>query len=299
MPATVLVGFDAGEQSKDALTLALRLARATGAELHVAAVLEHNPLPIDVAAFEAALARHFDEIFALARRQAKETTFTEHRLTGSSPAGELAELAEKLDADPIVIGSCHRGPIGRLLPGNVGLSLLSAGPASVLVAPRGYAASDPRMPFESIGCGFDQADESRVALGRSVELARATGARLALIAVAEPIRVGGLAYTVPTTLIEWDRTRLETEAVTAAAGIDDLEVGVEVLDGEAADVLCGRSEELDLLVLGSRGYGPLGSVLLGSVSSQVIRHAGCPVLVTRRSSGAEAEGSRPSVEAAT
>jgi nucleotide-binding universal stress UspA family protein len=46
-----------------------------------------------------------------------------------------------------------------------------------------------------------------------------------------------------------------------------------------------RSLGLDLLVIGSRGYGPLRAVLLGAVSGRVIRDAACPVIVVPR--GAE------------
>lgn len=43
-----------------------------------------------------------------------------------------------------------------------------------------------------------------------------------------------------------------------------------------------RSHDLDILVIGSRGYGPLHAVLLGGVSGRVIRDAACPVIVVPR-----------------
>ena len=52
---------------------------------------------------------------------------------------------------------------------------------------------------------------------------------------------------------------------------------VLVLEHEAAD------RGLDLLVLGARGYGPLRRVLLGSVSTEVMCHSPCPVMVVPRS----------------
>ena len=52
--------------------------------------------------------------------------------------------------------------------------------------------------------------------------------------------------------------------------------------GKPADVLIGLTETVDILVMGSRGYGPLKAVLLGGVSGQVIRSAACPVIVVPR-----------------
>jgi nucleotide-binding universal stress UspA family protein len=55
------------------------------------------------------------------------------------------------------------------------------------------------------------------------------------------------------------------------------------LDGDPASELTREcAEGVDLLVVGSRGYGPLARVLLGSVSRKVVQDAPCPVLVVRR-----------------
>ena len=55
-------------------------------------------------------------------------------------------------------------------------------------------------------------------------------------------------------------------------------------EGDPAAILAERGSRLDLLVIGSRGYGAIRSALLGGVSAQVIRSAPCPVLVTLRPS---------------
>jgi nucleotide-binding universal stress UspA family protein len=54
-------------------------------------------------------------------------------------------------------------------------------------------------------------------------------------------------------------------------------------EGDVVDGLTGQAVELDLLVIGSRGYGPIRRVLLGGVSTAVTRFCPCPVLVTPRS----------------
>jgi nucleotide-binding universal stress UspA family protein len=55
------------------------------------------------------------------------------------------------------------------------------------------------------------------------------------------------------------------------------------LAGNPVTALVTESQRLDLLVLGSRGRGPARSVLLGSVSTEVVREAACPVVVVARS----------------
>jgi nucleotide-binding universal stress UspA family protein len=78
-----------------------------------------------------------------------------------------------------------------------------------------------------------------------------------------------------------------------AGAVSALGSGIDVsqllLDGDAELVLASESSELDLLVVGSRGYGPLRAVLLGSVSSALVRSAHSPLVVVPRDAGAELE----------
>jgi nucleotide-binding universal stress UspA family protein len=80
---------------------------------------------------------------------------------------------------------------------------------------------------------------------------------------------------------------------TATRGVTDLDAVVAkvpsdvsvtglLLTGDPAKELAARSAELDLLVIGSRGYGPMHSVLVGGVSGRVMRSAECPVIVVPR-----------------
>ena len=55
----------------------------------------------------------------------------------------------------------------------------------------------------------------------------------------------------------------------------------EVTQGPAATVLLNASKDADLIVVGSRGLGGFTGLLLGSVSTQIVHHAGCAVLVVR------------------
>ena len=61
----------------------------------------------------------------------------------------------------------------------------------------------------------------------------------------------------------------------------------EVVVGDPATELAYAGNDLDLLVTGSRGYGPVRRLMLGSTSTRLVREAPCPVLVLTR--GAEAD----------
>ncbi len=85
------------------------------------------------------------------------------------------------------------------------------------------------------------------------------------------------------------RSRLLDAITTLAA---DVAFEPIVVEGEPVAVLAEQSRALGLLVLGSRGYGPLRAVLVGAVSGDLLKRAACPTIVVPR--GVQrAIGSRP------
>jgi nucleotide-binding universal stress UspA family protein len=279
--AKVIVGFDGREESGDALALGFLLASILDGEVEVATVLDYNPLPIDLQPFEEALRGHFDEIFEIVHRQAAGRPYTAHRLTGSSPAGKLSELAEELVADVVVIGSTHRGPLGRVFPGTVGDGLLSGAPCAVAVAPRGFADREASS-VRRIGVGYDGGQEADLALSRAVQLAEGRGAAVELLAVVPTIPPLPSEVSDPSSYEGAIREGLAIASRQAAAAITSVDVAEELSDGDPSQVLCERSADLDLLLLGSRGYGTLLRTFLGGTASRVIREAHCPVLIFPR-----------------
>jgi nucleotide-binding universal stress UspA family protein len=292
----IIAGVDGTERSADALALADLLAERLGARLLLVHTHPYGALSrtIDHQQYEQMVRSIFDSTFFQAQTLIGEDRDREMRVIASdSPAAGLQRIAEREQAQLIVLGPSHRSGLGRVRPGSVGERLLSGAPVPVAIAPRGYADEEPRL--EQLTAGFDGSPESNQALQWAVNLVRVGGdSRLRLVSVHRPIAFGhvsaGGAFAGETVnqALRRDLSQQHMAAIAAHGG----KVDGSLREGDAATVLVDASRESDLLVLGSRGYGPLRAVLLGSVSQAVIRHATCPVVVMPRNA-TQGQGPRP------
>lgn len=274
----LLVGFDRRDGGRDALELARVLGAEARASVLVVVVMPYDPFPMT---YQELLSPDAAEAAEPAFEEARETLAgldVETRAFGGSPAGILTDLAEGEAFDAIVIGASHRGPLGRALLGSVGRGLLHGAPCAVAVAPSGYAKSDHR-PFGRIAVAYDGTPEAKLALDRARELAEAHHATLRVLTVEGP----PLPLPAPGAYIPVDppEPRKVLDEGIRAAGPRVAAEG-DLLGGPPAETLAAACEDADLLVAGSRGYGPLSRVLLGSVTTKLIGLARCPVLVVPR-----------------
>ena len=198
-----------------------------------------------------------------------------HLPGGTSPADGLLQIAEQHKAELIVVGASHRSGLSRLRRRSVGEQLLTKSPVPVAIAPRGYACAGHSLGL--ISCAFDGSSESRQALHWAADLATSNNRRLRVISVHMPIAVASLGFAAQPVdpIRRRDLRRQQEAAIAALSG----RVEAVVPDGNPAGVLANESREADLLVMGSRGYGPLRSALLGSVSHYVVRRTACPVVI--------------------
>lgn len=290
MTGPVIVGVEPSDRSRDALTLGRRLADHLGAELVAAYVhpyAEFGDLLAGGPPSEALqlIEELADSAHASVRDLAEEADVQDLRLTSaSSAAAGLQALADDAGAALVVLGSSRRSGLERVLPGGTAERLLSGSSVAVAVVPAGYHVRG--RPLRVLGCGFDGSPPAREAVRWSAELARRTEARLRLLAVHrrhafDHVSAVG-AFGTRSVSAELHAQLQERVGALSAELSDDMQVEVSLLEGDPAQTLSKQSEQLDLLVLGSRGYGPLRSVLLGSVSAQVIREAACAVVVVPR-----------------
>jgi nucleotide-binding universal stress UspA family protein len=287
----IIVAVDESQGSVDAIALAGRLAGITGSTLMLVNVFPYDLHPSRGSnrEFEAYMRQDSSELLERLRIAHGDETVEIAAIANPSPSHGLHELAEQEAAGLIVVGSTHTGRAGRVLPGSTAERLLHGAPCPVAVAPNGYAGRSGDEPG-IIGCGYDGSTSARRSLEAARRIATATGARLRVIRAFEPlaydlppgsIAMGGMA-SYNDTLHE----RASMELDSAVASIAD-EPGIEtqLAVGDPARILATASEELDLLVVGSRGYGPMHAVLVGGVAGRLVAEAACPVIVFPRSAG--------------
>lgn len=139
--------------------------------------------------------------------------------------------------------------------------------------------------------GVDGSEQSEAALRWAIDEARLRGAIVEAVHVYEPASmVYGYAETpVPPDVIDQNAQSARQDAARllddVLGRVDAGEVVIEPVDVDdvgPAQVLVRRSQDAELLVVGSRGRGGFQELLLGSVSHQCANHAACPVVILRQ-----------------
>ncbi|HEX6695542.1 MAG TPA: universal stress protein [Solirubrobacteraceae bacterium] len=287
---TIIVGVDGRGGGRDALALAASLHGVFGS-----AVVAVHAYPLDYYRGRLADGEYeqvvHDRAVEVVREEVEHAGVSARAfvVADRSPGRALHRAATAHDADLIVVGSAHRGRVGRVLAGDVSVGTLHGAPCPVLVAPRGY--DEHGSELSTIGVGFDGSPESQAALEFAHRIAGAVGARLRVISVIVPPDDGGPS---PDWAEHAHRRRGEAEDRLAAVLADLGEIATGDLPiGDPARELADAAHDLDLLVTGSRGYGPVRRLMLGSTSTKLVHEAPCPVLVLTRGVEHEAEGETP------
>lgn len=142
--------------------------------------------------------------------------------------------------------------------------------------------------MSGIVVGIDGSGNAQRALEWAVKEAVALHAPLTVLAVHQVAanHWTGNPLIYPEDLPEQEKARQAADeavskAVSQAGGAKPPSVTVRAVSGLAARELVDASKDADLVVVGSRGAGGFASLLMGSVSSQVVNHASCPVVVVR------------------
>ncbi|HEX3239541.1 MAG TPA: universal stress protein [Solirubrobacterales bacterium] len=236
------------------------------------------------------------EALALGRILATASEAELKIITAPDDHGEdLAHLARAEEADLVVLGSTHRGPIGRVIPGATVERLLGHPPCAVAVAPPGFGRSedgdsgwrplsgdvdDPGLRV--IGVAYDGSGAAEEALKTAVDLAIPNRAALRVYTVARKFpHVPGANGDSRGPGVPTEAEVLRGMLHEAVAELPSEARALPVfMRGFADDMVIEAVETgVDLLVLGSRAGGPLRRKAHHSITSSVIQRACCPVLI--------------------
>ena len=286
MTGPVVTGVDGQACGTDALRLGRWLADSLGGPL-IVAVVHAAPHALGSGRVDAEWVadrhRAAEAVLAGAREVLKDRPGeVEYRSVASTSAAHgLHDLAEEVNASVITVGSSRTGPRNRLFAGSTAERLLAGSQWPIAVAPQEWVFE----PKNRVGVAYVDTPDGRAALEEAAEVARRIGASLRLYTVVAnadstlPFLVGADAEHA---FLETARETYEESLRRAAATVKDVEVDWRLLGGNVIEAL-SELDEVDVLCCGSRGYGPARRVLLGGVSTKLVRGARSPLVVVPRS----------------
>jgi nucleotide-binding universal stress UspA family protein len=292
----VLVGVDGTPSARDAVVLARALAGADGSDVLLVGAYSDPLLPFAHGLRrDAQLGRDVEQLLLDVREQIAPSARTLVK-ADLSPGRALCHAIAHEQAELLVLGSSRRVADGRAGVGRTGRQALHGAGCAVALAAHGIGAAGDPFVLRRIVVGIDRSPESEAALALARALAEASGARLSAVAVVDdrlPATVAPAGMAVE--LAQWDELvdahREQTERLLAELAERAPEAAAELRVGEPAEELTLAAAGADLLVLGSRRWGPFSRLVVGSTGEELVRDAPCSLLLVPRP--AETAADRP------
>ena len=295
MSAPIVVGFDPRAPDEAPVRFGLAAARFTGAPVIVVAVGPDGSALDRHASGEIHDAPSTDEQAALERARAlveaePDVSGDVRVVEGHSAARGLHRAIDDAGAALVVVGATSAGTAGRALVGSTAERVIHGSPCAVAVVPHGFEGAG----LHSIGVAYSGVARGRGGAedGGGARRPRRRQAarhhRAARGGRARSPRRGAASGRPRSCRRRSPRTTTSPRAPPSTRRWPrpgDVEAETELVYGDPAEALLGFTATLDLLVMGSRAYGPRRAVMLGGVSRRVTAAARCPVIVLPR--GAE------------
>jgi nucleotide-binding universal stress UspA family protein len=290
---TILCATDLSDNANHAVTHGIALAREFQARLLICHVID---LPTPAMYGEAYLApeEHLNRNLEYARENltelmAGQQVKWEPIITVGPAADEISRIAREQDADMTVTATRGRKGLKRLLLGSVTERLMRTLPCPLLVVraaePLAQLPQEGGLQVRRILVGCDFSPDADLAFVHALSMAQEFQAELHLVHVIEmPVYTDILKPVL-------EHRRESSEAVK-----DFLQEKLRhlvpeearhwcrpktaLLEGQPYDQLLqyAGAQAIDLIVLGVRGHGLIGTMIVGSTTDRVIRQANCPVL---------------------
>ena len=280
----ILWACDFSTCALDALRWVLPIAKAYGSEITALHVMPTRVPPGDgpLSFANPALLQphlHHDVSAALDRYvapAAKASVPTTVTLREGKPVHEILDMAERLPADLVVLGTHGRGAFERSVVGSVAEAVLGRARCPVVTVPtQAVPASGAGMPG-TVLWATDFSAPATAALRYALSIAEKGRADLVLVHAVEPDTVMDDRERVR----EGEQRLREIVATTGVPGRSSERI--VVYGGAASEILrIARERKAGLIVMGTHGSRTLHTILFGSTARRVIRDAPCPVLSLR------------------
>ena len=285
----ILVATDGSEPARVAVQWVQQMQLPPETELLVVTVAVPPSPSLD--AVDAVRAEAVEVAEAARGILAARWTRAEARAAEGEPRTVILQIADEWHADLLVLGARGLGAFAGMVLGSVSLAVAHHAPCPVLVT-----KGSPR-PLRSAIIALDSSSDSLQAARFCAALPLDPPLRVRLLAVAEQPRF-------PSSAPESIRPRLRAAAQDIVRErVAEMDAALRAVEGELTPrlasveraVLVGNPAEAiveaagstgaDLVVVGARGLGMFGRLLLGSVSEHVLRCAPCPVLLVKKQAG--------------
>jgi nucleotide-binding universal stress UspA family protein len=269
-PKRILLATDGSEDTAQATTAAIDIAKGSGSELHVIHVWHDVHTPHAHAFVKSELRQQGREILDKEVKRIGRIggLLTRSHLREGRTFEEVMKVGDEIEACLLVVGSRGLRGMRRMLLGSHSEDIVHHSHRPVLVV----LCGEKVWPPARIVVGDDLSEDARKAAELAANLAKLFGARMLLLHAAPPLQQGS-------------SEAVEAKLADRAGKLEDMlqySPQTNVVAGDPAEVLMEATREggePSILAVGSRGLGLVGRLRLGSVSTKVIRAGLGTVLV--------------------
>lgn len=277
-----VVGYSANARGRDAVNLAVSLARGRGASLDLVVAIPDagvfNAAHAPAAGYDSYLHQQasewLDEALALVPADVPAQT---HIRSGESDAQTLIEACDEFQADMLVIGATSNGLFKRFTVGSVASALLHAATVPVALAPHGYHR---REALTRVSCGLGDRPGAEELLDFAVSMAVNREVPLRVVSLLT-LDDGDSAEAAEAARDYASKHLAAALPATASGGSLAGQAGVVVAQGRSVEEAVDRLEwePGEVLLIGSSRLARNRSIFLGSTANRILRALPVPMIV--------------------
>jgi nucleotide-binding universal stress UspA family protein len=283
----IIVGYDGSAGARAALQWALDEARLRRAPVHLVCAVGYPLRMVTVPPMPGEW-DHTD-----GHRQAQElldrtiagAAGADVEVTGSVLDGPASAVLSEQSTHAAMLVLGHRGLGGftGLFVGSVSLAVTTHAHCPVVVVRHGDQTRVANLP---VAVGVDESAEAERAIGFAVEEAALRGVDLLAVRAWTPPAPAWRSDLRPLAADVAELEAAERHVLSTALHgwrekYPEVAVTTRLIPTDARHALATVSHDSQLIVVGSRGHGGFGGLLLGSVGHHLLHHAACPVAVVR------------------